>query len=680
MRNSNSDGARVRAILMVESESIIPPETLDRWQSIVDVLADIIQVPAALIMRLRGDCIEVLVSSNTSGNPYTPGHSELIWNSGLYCERVLNTQARLLVNNALLDPEWCDNPDVKLRMISYLGLPIFWPDRKPFGTICVLDSRENGYNVVCERLISQFRDIVEQHLETICSTARYRANGLKDQKAPRKDIATSPEYLRVFVGDATDGLILYDDAGQIKDISKQPCQLIGRSHQQLADGCINDLRVRYENQWHSVAWKSAKNVKVATIPSACVPNIDQTKHSDIRFSCRATERHKAFLGVFHQARARFDADRISPKRLATAIDDQRIALVGTWRWNVRRDEFFGSEECARILGVKRYGSRLSYDAVIALTHPDDRRRVAEELQHAMSGLVPFRIETRVLRTKDTECIVEVAGRPIVSRNGKSGFLGTLSDVTERVHAKNTLYATQAALASALRSSAIGELAGSVVHEISQPLGVIANYAGTMRRWLDRAEPDLLEVRDAAYGLIEAAVKAGEIAARLKAIARTPSVKMSKIDLDAAIGEVLALAKHDVQLHGAVLSTNLQVRGTAVCADKARVQQVMLNMVFRAMRAMASMSGRTKKLLISSERVSEEFVRVTVEDNGVSLNNEDFERIFEPLPTARPDDMGMGLSVCRSIIEAQGGRVWVKSGSAGGTILCLELRSYAPEGQ
>ncbi|MBB5462289.1 C4-dicarboxylate-specific signal transduction histidine kinase [Paraburkholderia sp. Cpub6] len=244
---------------------------------------------------------------------------------------------------------------------------------------------------------------------------------------------------------------------------------------------------------------------------------------------------------------------------------------------------------------------------------------------------------------------------LVEREGLvcSGHFLMLRNESTRITAFMQL---RAALAGALRSSAIGELAGSVVHEINYPLGVVANYPGTMRRWLDRAEPDLRAVREAAYGLIEAAVKAGEIAARLKAIARTPSIKMSNVDLDAAIVEVLAFVEHDAQLDDLVLSTKFQVRGTSVCADKARVQQVMLSLVFRATRAMTPVSDRTKKLLVSFKRVSEDFVGVTVEDNGVSLNNEDVERIFEPPPTARTDDIGMGLSVSRSIIEAQGGRV------------------------
>jgi C4-dicarboxylate-specific signal transduction histidine kinase len=102
-----------------------------------------------------------------------------------------------------------------------------------------------------------------------------------------------------------------------------------------------------------------------------------------------------------------------------------------------------------------------------------------------------------------------------------------------------------------------------------------------------------------------------------------------------------LAKHDVELHGVVLTTNLQLRGRSVRADKARVQQVMLNLVSRALNAMTFVSGRTKTLRITSERISENFVRATVEDNGRSLDSEDFARVFDPVPTARTDDMVHG---------------------------------------
>jgi hypothetical protein len=145
----------------------VPPATLDAWQSIVDMLAEITATPAALIMRLDDPDIEVLVSSKSEGNPYHPGGKEHIWGSGLYCETVIKTKGKLLVPDSLADPKWKDNPDVRLNMISYLGFPIILPDGKPFGTICILDNKENPYSEKIEELMLKFRDLVQLNLEII---------------------------------------------------------------------------------------------------------------------------------------------------------------------------------------------------------------------------------------------------------------------------------------------------------------------------------------------------------------------------------------------------------------------------------------------------------------------------------------------------------------------------------
>lgn len=145
----------------------IPDSVFDKWQDIVDIMAELFGVPAALIMRIVNDDIEVYVSSNSDGNPYKHGDHERFLGSGLYCETVINTRDKLLVPNALKDEKWKNNPDIKLNMISYLGFPIFKPDGKAFGTICVLDNKENAYSKTYEKLIIQFRDIIQNHLELI---------------------------------------------------------------------------------------------------------------------------------------------------------------------------------------------------------------------------------------------------------------------------------------------------------------------------------------------------------------------------------------------------------------------------------------------------------------------------------------------------------------------------------
>jgi len=154
-------------MLSNEVQIKIPEVTLKAWQEIVDIMAELIGIPAGLIMRLKGADIEVFVSSHSEGNPYRPGDREHLWGSGLYCERVVKTQKPLLVPNALADVNWENNPDVKLKMISYLGFPVLWPDGKPFGTICVLDNQENAYSENFKKLILKFRDLVQSDLEII---------------------------------------------------------------------------------------------------------------------------------------------------------------------------------------------------------------------------------------------------------------------------------------------------------------------------------------------------------------------------------------------------------------------------------------------------------------------------------------------------------------------------------
>lgn len=149
----------------------LPDTILKKWQDIVDIIAQLIDVPAALIMRLVKSDIEVFVSSQSEENPYQPGDSEHFLGSGLYCETVINSHDKLLVPNALADKNWDNNPDIKLDMISYLGFPIILPNNQPFGTICILDNKENAYSETIENLIINFRDIIQSQLELIYMNA-----------------------------------------------------------------------------------------------------------------------------------------------------------------------------------------------------------------------------------------------------------------------------------------------------------------------------------------------------------------------------------------------------------------------------------------------------------------------------------------------------------------------------
>jgi signal transduction histidine kinase len=176
-------------------EPPIPDPILEKWQKIVNLMAELLGVPAGLIMRILGEDIHVFVSSATQGNPYHPGESEHFSGSGLYCETVVAKNHELLVPNALLDEAWKNNPDVRLNMISYLGYPIRWPDGWPFGTICVLDCKTNSYSEKYKRLVTQFRDIVEIHLEIIYTEAKRREEleRLVDERTASLQVAVAQQ-------------------------------------------------------------------------------------------------------------------------------------------------------------------------------------------------------------------------------------------------------------------------------------------------------------------------------------------------------------------------------------------------------------------------------------------------------------------------------------------------------
>ena len=144
----------------------VPFETVQKWQEIVNIIAEIMHVPSALVMKVEPPNIKVFVSSESNSNPYERNEVAPL-NTGLYCETVMKTRQSLLVPDALRDEEWKSNPDIKLGMISYLGFPVSWPDGQIFGTICVLDRKENSYSEPYRKFVLQCRDVLEADLRAV---------------------------------------------------------------------------------------------------------------------------------------------------------------------------------------------------------------------------------------------------------------------------------------------------------------------------------------------------------------------------------------------------------------------------------------------------------------------------------------------------------------------------------
>jgi len=194
----------------------IPKETLKKWQNIVNTLAEIMNVPAALIMRVNPPEIEVLRASDNEENPYEAGDKEKLL--GLYCEEVIKTDKELLIDDARKRGKWKDNPDVKLGMISYFGFPLKWPDGAIFGTICVLDSEKNEYSELFRKLMIQFKEIIESHLELIFQ---------------RREIEREKRIAEKYLEAAGPVVVILDKEGNVKKINKRGCGILGYRKEEI---------------------------------------------------------------------------------------------------------------------------------------------------------------------------------------------------------------------------------------------------------------------------------------------------------------------------------------------------------------------------------------------------------------------------------------------------------------
>jgi len=222
----------------------IDAETLSKWQSIIDLMAEICDVPSGLVMRVTGDDIEVFVSSQTENNPYHVGDKETLVGSGLYCERVIETQAPLHIPNALSDVDWSRNPDIKLNMIAYHGYPIVSPNGAVFGTICVLDSKPRMLETQYGRLIESFKGQIEQDLELIWHTQELeRRNGELTAALDRvrtleavqsvKLGVSRHEFEIMFENSAVGMAIVVPGDGRILRANPRLCKMLGYTLEEL---------------------------------------------------------------------------------------------------------------------------------------------------------------------------------------------------------------------------------------------------------------------------------------------------------------------------------------------------------------------------------------------------------------------------------------------------------------
>jgi len=309
-----------------------------------------------------------------------------------------------------------------------------------------------------------------------------------------------------------------------------------------------------------------------------------------------------------------------------------------------------------------------------LTPPEwlarDEQQLVPELKISGS-LQPY--EKEFLR-KDGSRVPVLIGVATFKEDAYQGVAFVL-DLTERKHAAEALRGLQTDLAHANRLATMGQLAASIAHEVNQPIGAVRNNAHAALRFLAGEPPDLTEVEEALECIVSESYRAGDIIGGIRdQVIRAPP-RMDIVDLNEAIEDVIALMRGELSKHRVSVQTHLAEGLSRVHGDRVQLQQVMLNLILNAIEAMASVDDPMRELVVSTALSAAEGLLVTVGDSGPGIASEDRERIFESFYTTKSGGVGIGLSICRSIIEAHAGRLWVDAHQPRGALFRFTLPAH-----
>jgi C4-dicarboxylate-specific signal transduction histidine kinase len=302
-----------------------------------------------------------------------------------------------------------------------------------------------------------------------------------------------------------------------------------------------------------------------------------------------------------------------------------------------------------------------------LLHPEDRERSFAELANLSAGRKTQHFENR-LKTKDGSyrwlSWFAVQDRGLNYATGR--------DITDLKWAEEQLHILRRELADASRQATVGAMTASIAHEIKQPLTAIMANASAGLRWLKRSDPNLARAQSNLDDIVRASKQLGEVIDSTRAVFGKASAEPDLVDVRPLVSNVLALARSELGSHQIVLREEMREGLPEVIASRVQLQQVILNLIMNAIEAMSSVTGRERRLTIGAHLDQPATLTITVEDTGIGIEPTHFDRIFDPFFTTKAHGMGLGLSICRSIIEAHGGKLLAAPRNPFGTSFYLSL--------
>jgi PAS domain S-box-containing protein len=307
-------------------------------------------------------------------------------------------------------------------------------------------------------------------------------------------------------------------------------------------------------------------------------------------------------------------------------------------------------------------------------HPDDVERMRESWDEVVATKKPKPVDARIRRFDGQYRWFNLQQSPLLDPQGNVvRWYGIVVDIEDRKRAEDSLRQSQSQLAHVTRLTTIGELAVSIAHEINQPLMAIVTNAGTCLRWLQEGHTDVEQARRAAERIVSDGHRAGEIVTSIRAMAQKTPAQIQRTDFSLALRDVLDLLHGELRSRGVEVIAELPPEPIEVLGDRTQLQQVLVNLIMNSAEAT---SQRPEALIKIGCMVSNPAdVEVRVSDTGNGIATDEFDKVFEPFYTTKSDGIGMGLSICRSIVETHGGRIWATANDTSGSTFTFTLPRF-----
>ncbi|NOJ48464.1 PAS domain S-box protein [Bradyrhizobium archetypum] len=501
-----------------------------------------------------------------------------------------------------------------------------------------------------------------------------RRKAIAENIALQGDLLARDKKIRRLVDANIVGVIFWELDGRILEANDAFLKMLGYEREDLASGRVNRTDLTPPEWRHRDLRTVAELKRMGTVQpfekeyfrkdGSRVPvlvggtMLEQNQNQGVGFVLDLTERKQAE-----------EALRQSEERFRTLVQFSFDVY-----WETDAEHRFTHQEFAETLAdAPAPGAEIGKTRwEVPYLEPDEEawRKHRETLE----AHLPFRdFELARPGPDGGKRYISVSGLPVFDKTGRFvGYRGVGRHITERRRAEEALRAMQSELAHANRVTTMGQLTASIAHEVNQPIAATVTNAQAALRWLSAQPPDLGEVRDSLRRIVEDGKRAGNVVGGIRTLINKVPPRKDRFDLNEAILEMVALTRSEMLKHGILLQTELAPGLPVASGDRTQLQQVILNLILNAIEAMVGSDKGTRELRINTEREVAGGALVTISDSGPGLDPQDVERVFKAFYTTKAKGMGMGLAICRSMVEAHGGRMWASANEAGGAVFQFTL--------